>query len=100
MAGQTLKASSDHRISTYVLARARLIVNRCMGDGSRMTEPRQTLQFELDADAIRLLYRSVRFHLDKWPGGPDPREQEDLHRLQTLLYAALLECSFDQDGER
>ena len=25
---------------------------------------------------------------------------EDLHRLQTLLYAALLECSFDQDGER
>lgn len=70
-----------------------------MGDGSRMTEPRQTLQFELDADAIRLLYRSVRFHLDKWPGGPDPREQEDLHRLQTLLYAALLECSFDQDVE-
>ncbi|MAV11276.1 MAG: hypothetical protein CMN96_07510 [Synechococcus sp. MED850] len=65
-----------------------------------MTEFRPTLQFELDADAIRLLYRSVRFYLEKWPGGPDPREQEDLHRLQTLLYAALLECSFDQDGER
>ena len=71
----------------------------CHEDGS-MTDSRPTLQFELDVDAIRLLHRSVRFHLEKWPGGPDPQEQEDLHRLQTLLYAALLECSFEQDGER
>ena len=86
--------------STYVLAVLGLGVNcRAVEDGG-MTEFRPTLQFELDADAIRLLYRSVRFYLEKWPGGPDPREQEDLHRLQTLLYAALLECSFDQDGER
>ena len=64
-----------------------------------MTDSRPTIQFDLDVNAIRLLYRSVKFHLERWPGGPDPREQEDLHRLQTLLYAALLECSFDQDAE-
>ena len=92
--------SASTQNSTNVLAQARLFATDRQGERSRMAEPRQTLQFELDADAIRLLYRSVRFHLDKWPGGPDPREQEDLHRLQTLLYAALLECSFDQEGER
>ena len=65
-----------------------------------MSESRPTLQFELDADAIRLLYRSVKFYLDKWPGGPDPREQQDLQRLKTLLFAALMECSLEEDGQR
>ena len=40
------------------------------------------------------------FYLQKWPGGPDPVEQQDLQRLRTLLYAALLEFSLDQEGER
>ena len=40
------------------------------------------------------------FILEKWPGGPDPREQESLQRMKTLLTAALLECSLEQDGER
>jgi|TARA_B100001769_G_scaffold255757_1_gene232507 hypothetical protein len=65
-----------------------------------MTDSRPTLQFDLDVDAIRLLHRSVSFHLEKWPGGPDPREQEALQRMKTLLTAALLECSFEVDGER
>ena len=47
-----------------------------------------------------LLHRSVDFYLQKWPGGPDPVEQQDLQRLRTLLYAALLEFSLDQEGER
>ena len=59
-----------------------------------------TLQFDLDVNAIRLLHRSVSFYLDKWPGGPDPREQQDLQRLKTLLFAALMECSLEEDGER
>ena len=65
-----------------------------------MTDPKPTLQFDLDRDAIRLLYHSVSFHLEKWPGGPDPREQEALLQMKTLLTAALLECSFELDGER
>ena len=64
------------------------------------TDPVPALQFELDVEAIRLLHRSVSFHLEKWPGGPDPREQQALVRMKTLLTAALLECSFDQDGQR
>ena len=64
------------------------------------TDPVPALQFELDVDAIRLLHRSVSFHLEKWPGGSDPSEQQALLRMKTLLTAALLECSFDQDGKR
>ena len=68
--------------------------NRCMTDQA----PR--LQFDLDADAIRLLHRSVACYLERWPGGPDPREQQDLQTLQRLLYAALLECTLHEDGQR
>jgi hypothetical protein len=65
-----------------------------------MADSRSTLQFDLDVNAIRLLHRSVSFYLEKWPGGPDPREQEDLQSLKTLLFAALMECSLQEDGER
>jgi hypothetical protein len=65
-----------------------------------MSEPRPTLQFDLDLEAVRLLHRSVSFHLERWPGGPDPREQEALQSMKTLLTAALLEFSLDQDGQR
>tara|TARA_B100001939_G_scaffold16584_1_gene13858 strand:- start:293 stop:508 length:216 start_codon:yes stop_codon:yes gene_type:complete len=65
-----------------------------------MADSPSTLQFDLDVNAIRLLHRSVSFYLEKWPGGPDPREQEDLQRLKSLLFAALMECSLDQDGQR
>ncbi|MAI96223.1 MAG: hypothetical protein CMN95_05845 [Synechococcus sp. MED650] len=65
-----------------------------------MTEPFPTLQFDLDVEAVRLLHRSVSFHLEKWPGGPDPREQQALMAMKTLLTAALLEFSLDQDAQR
>ena len=71
----------------------------CWENGA-MSEPRPTLQFDLDLEAVRLLHRSVSFHLEKWPGGPDPREQEALQSMKTLLTAALLEFSLDQDGQR
>ncbi len=70
------------------------------GENGGMSESRPTLQFDLDLEAVRLLHRSVSFHLEKWPGGPDPREQEALQSMKTLLTAALLEFSLDQDGQR
>jgi hypothetical protein len=73
---------------------------RGVGENGEMSEPRPTLQFDLDLEAVRLLHRSVSFHLEKWPGGPDPREQEALQSMKTLLTAALLEFSLDQDGQR
>ena len=72
----------------------------CLMESVVSTDPVPALQFELDVDAIRLLHRSVSFHLEKWPGGPDPTEQQALVRMKTLLTAALLECSFGQDGQR
>ena len=71
-----------------------------VGDNGGMSESHPTLQFDLDLEAVRLLHRSVSFHLERWPGGPDPREQESLQAMKTLLTAALLEFSLDQDGQR
>ena len=89
------------RVSTLVLLlKFAALVNRFCGHNQGMTDPSPTLQFDLDANAIRLLHRSLSFYLEKWPGGPDPREQEDLQKLRTLFYAALLECSFHEDGQR
>ena len=65
-----------------------------------MTDQAPRLQFDLDADAIRLLHRSVAYSLERWPGGPDPQEQQNLPTLQRLLYAALLECTLHEDGQR
>lgn len=71
-----------------------------IGENVAMSESRASLQFDLDLEAVRLLHRSVSFHLEKWPGGPDPREQEALQAMKTLLTAALLEFSLDQDAQR
>ena len=65
-----------------------------------MSESRATLQFDLDLEAVRLLHRSVSFHLEKWPGEPDPQEQQSQQTMKTLLTAALLEFTLDQDGQR
>ncbi len=54
-----------------------------------MSEPRPTLQFDLDLEAVRLLHRSVSFHLEKWPGGPDPREQEALQSSEDLAHGGV-----------
>ena len=64
-----------------------------------MDDDGSTLQFHLDREAIRLLHRSVSFYLEKWPGGSDPREQEGLQRMKTLLTAALLEWTLEHDTE-
>jgi hypothetical protein len=77
-----------------------LLATACLMEQGVTTDPLPTLQFELDVEAIRVLHRSVSFHLEKWPGGPDPREQQALVRMKTLLTAALLECSFGQEGQR
>lgn len=51
------------------------------------------LTLTLDVESVRLLYRSVSLHLDKWSGG-SPKEQEALMSMKSFLYAALLEHNF------
>ena len=64
-----------------------------------MDEGSNNLTFELNAEAIRLILKALTFQLERWPGGPDPREQEDLQKLRSLFYAAQLECQFNNGSD-
>ena len=63
-------------------------------------EDKLSISIELGISDLRLLYKSVCFHLDKWEGspGPDfsrpPEEQESLLTLKAFLYAAILDYNF------
>ena len=54
-------------------------------------------QIELTHEALKLIYKSVDFHLQKWAGG-DPFEQEALAYLKGLLFKCVLEETFQQDA--
>ena len=54
-----------------------------------------TMYFEFNKPSIALMFKSVSFYLEKWPGGPDPSEQEALHKLKTLFASALMEYSYN-----
>jgi hypothetical protein len=51
---------------------------------------------DLDIQDVDVLYRSVCFHLDKWPGG-HPEEQERLFAMKDFLYRMILEYKFQID---
>ena len=53
--------------------------------------PYVELQFGIDD--LRLLYKSVSVHVDKWPGG-HAEEQERLQYLKNFLYRVVLEYKF------
>ena len=44
---------------------------------------------------VRILYKSVCVHLDKWLGGC-PEEQEHLVSMRDCLYRMILEYNFNQ----
>lgn len=54
-----------------------------------------TILFQLDRKSLTVLLDSVNYRLEKWPGG-DPQEQEDLLRLKSMLFAALLEFTLNE----
>ena len=56
--------------------------------------PYVELQFGIDD--LRLLYKSVSVHVDKWPGG-DAEEQERLQYLKNFLYRIVLEYQFNHE---
>ena len=53
-------------------------------------------QLELDVIDVSSLYKSVCFHIEKWPGG-DPLEQERLFAMKDFLYRIILEYKFAID---
>ena len=54
------------------------------------------IELQFGIDDLRLLYRSVSVHVDKWPGG-DAEEQERLQYLKNFLYRIVLEYKFQID---
>ena len=53
--------------------------------------PYVELQFGIED--LRLLYKSVSVHYEKWPGG-DIEEQQRLSYLKNFLYRVVLEYNF------
>jgi len=51
------------------------------------------INIDMSKDGLVLMYKSVCFYLDKWPGG-DPYEQEALMLLKESLLRILLEQQF------
>ena len=56
-------------------------------------EPDYTV--EMHIDDVRILHKSVCFHLEKWPGGP-AEEQEKLFYMRDWLYRMILDYNFHE----
>ena len=54
------------------------------------------IELQFGIDDLRLIYKSVSVHLDKWPGG-DAEEQERLQYLKNFLYRIVLEYKFSHE---
>ena len=51
------------------------------------------VNIDLDIRDVHLIYRSICFHHEKWPGG-DADEQEGLVFMKDFLYRIILEHKF------
>ena len=57
-------------------------------------EDRLYVEMDLDIDDVFLLYNSVKFHYEKWPGG-HPDEQARLNFMKDFLYRIVLQYKFE-----
>ena len=56
--------------------------------------PDEFYNLDITKDGLALIYRSVCFHLDKWPGG-EPGEQVALQQLKDNLFRIILEKTLE-----
>ena len=54
------------------------------------------VELQFGIEDLRLLYKSVAVHYDKWPGG-DSEEQARLDYLRNFLYRIILEWKYEMD---
>ena len=52
------------------------------------------VNIDMTKDGLALVYRSVCFHLEKWPGG-HPQEQEALIQMKDNLFRIILEKTLE-----
>jgi len=50
---------------------------------------------DMHIEDVRILYKSVSYHLDKWSGG-EPEEQERLYYMKGWLYRMILDYQFNE----
>ena len=51
------------------------------------------ITIDITKNGLALMYKSVCFHLDKWPGG-DSFEQQEIMLMKDNLFRLLLESQF------
>ena len=54
------------------------------------------VELQFGIEDLRLLYKSVAVHYEKWPGG-DIEEQQRLSYLKNFLYRIILEWKYEMD---
>ena len=54
------------------------------------------VELQFGIEDLRLLYKSVAFQYEKWPGG-HPDEQERIEYLKNFLYRIILEWKYEMD---
>ena len=54
------------------------------------------VELQFGVEDLRLLYKSVSVHYEKWPGG-DIEEQARLSYLKNFLYRIILEWKYEMD---
>ena len=54
------------------------------------------VELQFGIEDLRLLYKSVAVHYEKWPGG-DIEEQARLSYLKNFLYRIILEWKYEMD---
>jgi hypothetical protein len=59
-----------------------------------MEEDSPYVEMDLDIDDVYLIYNSVKFHHEKWPGG-HPDEQARLSYMKDFLYRIILQYKFE-----
>ena len=59
-----------------------------------MEEEIPYVEMDLDINDVYLLYNSIKFHYEKWPGG-HPDEQERLKFMRDFLYRIILQYKFE-----
>ena len=57
-------------------------------------EDQDYYQLELPIEAVRMIHKSLSFHLEKWAGG-DPCEQEDIRMMRDNFYKIILDYQFE-----
>jgi|TARA_B100000085_G_scaffold140525_1_gene128009 hypothetical protein len=83
----------DPQVDQAVAADPQVVVEVAVEEDTVEDTDPEYINMDVSRDGLALMYRSVCFHLEKWPGG-DPREQEALIAIKDNLFRVILAQQF------